>query len=94
MYVFQSVDDESRPHSKLTITSGRGGSRLSHTHTQQFYFVMQTMLLWREVLSNIYDLWQKAEDDFIDGTLANIYVRLQNLVSYPYLVLIQHFLCR
>lgn len=25
------------------------------------------MLLWREVLSNIFQLWQFAEDDFIDG---------------------------
>ena len=42
-------------------------SRLSHSHTQQFYFVMQTMLLWREVLSNIFTLWNLAEDDFING---------------------------
>eukprot|EP00750_Incisomonas_marina_P010580 INCI16287.10.p1 GENE.INCI16287.10~~INCI16287.10.p1 ORF type:complete len:756 (+),score=128.52 INCI16287.10:250-2517(+) len=60
------------PHNKksnvgLAIQNYRGGSRLSHSHTEQFFFVMQTMLLWREVLSNIFQLWQFAEDDFIDG---------------------------
>lgn len=33
----------------LAINSGRGGARLTHSHTRQYHYVLQSLTLWREV---------------------------------------------
>merc|ERR1719265_1909237 len=53
----------------LEIQSGRGGSCLTHSHRTQFTFVLQSMLLWREIMGNMFALWQMTEEDLLDSSL-------------------------
>jgi len=53
----------------LEISRGRGGSCLSHGHKTQFTFVYQSLLLWREIMGNMFALWQGTEDDLLDHSL-------------------------
>jgi hypothetical protein len=34
----------------LAIRTGKGGARLSHDHSKQYAYVLQSMTLWREIL--------------------------------------------
>lgn len=36
--------------SSLAIKSGKGGARLSHDHSKQYAYVLQSLTLWREIL--------------------------------------------
>jgi Protein of unknown function (DUF2009) len=38
------------PKSSLAIKSGKGGARLSHDHSKQYAYVIQSLTLWREIL--------------------------------------------
>ena len=42
------------PNSSLAIRSGRGGARLSHDHSKQYAYVLQSLTLWREILHGVY----------------------------------------
>merc|ERR1719436_996242 len=53
----------------LEISRGRAGSCLSHSHRTQFTFVLQSLLLWREIMGNMFALWQGTEEDLLDPTL-------------------------
>merc|ERR1712217_540371 len=53
----------------LEISRGRGGSCLSHGHKTQYTFVLQSLLLWREIMGNMFALWQATEDDLLDPSL-------------------------
>lgn len=55
--------------SNLELSRGRGGSKLSHNHRTQFTFVHQSLLLWREIMGNMYTLWRCTEEDFLDPSL-------------------------
>mmetsp|Transcript_34534 Transcript_34534/g.55109 ORF Transcript_34534/g.55109 Transcript_34534/m.55109 type:complete len:544 (+) Transcript_34534:1120-2751(+) len=64
-YFSPSVVPPSRQES-LEIRRGHGGSKLSHTHEMQFYFVLQSLTLWREIMGNFFKLWCLAEEDLLD----------------------------
>ena len=49
----------------LGITMGMGGARLSHNHQRQFTYCAQSMMLWREVLNDMFRLWYLAESDLL-----------------------------
>jgi hypothetical protein len=51
---------------ELTIRAGRDGARLSHSHTAQYHYVLQSLTLWREILTEMYKLWYLAEQDLLD----------------------------
>jgi hypothetical protein len=53
----------------LEIARGRGGSCLSHNHRTQYTFVLQSLLLWREIMGNMFALWQMTEEDLLDPAL-------------------------
>jgi len=49
----------------LCIRSGYKGARLSHPHSQQFQYCLQTLTLWREIQNDMFKLWCLAEDDLL-----------------------------
>ncbi|OMJ21938.1 UPF0652 protein, partial [Smittium culicis] len=51
----------------LAISSGRDGARLSHSHQNQYYYVFQTLTLWREILHELYMLWHHADTDMLNS---------------------------
>lgn len=51
---------------ELNISEGDAGSRLSHQHTDQFNYVLQSLLLWREVMHDMFRMWYLAEADLLD----------------------------
>ncbi|OLY82803.1 UPF0652 protein [Smittium mucronatum] len=55
----------------LAIMSGKDGSRLSHSHQNQYYYVFQTLTLWREILHELYMLWHHADTDMLSS--RNLY---------------------
>jgi Protein of unknown function (DUF2009) len=44
-------------------SSSSGGAKLSHDHTTQFNFVLQSLTLWREIMRNMPRLWCMADAD-------------------------------
>ncbi|PFH31389.1 putative adenylosuccinate lyase [Besnoitia besnoiti] len=59
--------DPSEPEDgySLAISSGAGGARLTHSHSRQYVYVLQSLTLWREVCSEMFVLWQMAEADML-----------------------------
>lgn len=51
----------------LEICRNKAGSCLSHGHRTQYTFVLQSMLLWREIMGNMFQLWQMTEEDLLDS---------------------------
>lgn len=50
----------------LAIYGGESGSRLTHTHERQYYYVLQSLTLWREIVHDMFRLWSLAEGDLLD----------------------------
>lgn len=50
----------------LAIVDTEGGSRLTHDHRRQYYFVLQSLSLWREILHDMFRLWHYAELDLLE----------------------------
>jgi len=59
----------------LSIRSGYKGARLSHPHSQQYQYCLQTLTLWREIQNDMFKLWCLAEDDLL---AANNYYSLRD----------------
>merc|ERR1719495_427005 len=49
----------------LAIRSGYKGARLSHPHSQQYQYCLQTLTLWREIQNDMFKLWCMAEEDLL-----------------------------
>jgi hypothetical protein len=56
----------SKPQPSLAIASGKNGARLSHSHERQYYYVLQSLSLWREINHNMFKLWCLAEQDMLE----------------------------
>jgi len=52
----------------LSLRYGEGGSKLSHCHSTQFSFVLQSLMLWREIMNDMFRLWFMTEDDLLDDS--------------------------
>jgi len=59
----------------LAIRSGYKGARLSHPHSQQYQYCLQTLTLWREIQNDMFKLWCLAEEDLL---AANNYYSLRD----------------
>ena len=53
------------PHHHEIFRSGYKGARLSHPHSQQFQYCLQTLTLWREIQNDMFKLWCLAEEDLL-----------------------------
>jgi len=49
----------------LSISTGDEGARLSHDHKTQYHYVEQSLMLWKEIMDNMFMLWSLAEDDLL-----------------------------
>ncbi|KAI9230384.1 MAG: hypothetical protein DHS80DRAFT_28832 [Piptocephalis tieghemiana] len=54
------------PSRDLSIAYGKGGARLSHSHSAQWQYVHQTLSLWREIMHEMFHLWYQADEDLLD----------------------------
>jgi hypothetical protein len=54
----------------LSIISGTDGARLSHSHERQYYFALQSLTLWRDIVDDMFRLWHMAEKDLLSATLT------------------------
>ena len=58
--------DSFEPGSSLAIVGGRSGARLTHSHSMQYFYVLQSLTLWKEVAHEMFKLWYLAEQDCLD----------------------------
>lgn len=68
-YFQPSKDIDKR--SSLAIRAGHQGARLTHDHSRQFQYCLQSLTLWREICQHMYKLWYMAESDLFDS--SNVY---------------------
>ncbi|KAJ3785180.1 hypothetical protein GGU10DRAFT_387667 [Lentinula aff. detonsa] len=58
------------PKNSLAIRSGKGGARLSHDHSKQYAYVIQSLTLWKEILHDMFHLWSLAEEDLLSDSIS------------------------
>ncbi len=56
----------------LSIVDGQDGSRLSHSHDRQFYFALQSLTLWRDIIDDMFRLWAMAEEDLLSESVSYV----------------------
>lgn len=54
----------------LAIISGEDGARLSHSHERQYYYALQSLTLWRDIIDDMFRLWAMAEEDLLSETIS------------------------
>jgi len=54
----------------LSIVNGQDGARLSHSHERQYYFILQSLTLWRDIINDMFRLWAMAEHDLLSETVS------------------------
>ncbi|TMW63864.1 hypothetical protein Poli38472_002805 [Pythium oligandrum] len=60
--------DRIEPNFSLEIRAGRNGARLSHSHASQYEYVLQSLLLWRNITTAMLRLWWAIEEDLLEGS--------------------------
>ena len=61
---------KAEPGYSLSIVSGEDGARLSHSHERQYYFALQSLTLWREIIDDMFRLWAMAEEDLLSESVT------------------------
>jgi hypothetical protein len=54
----------------LSIVSGEDGARLSHSHERQYFYALQSLTLWRDIIDDMFRLWAMAEDDLLSESVS------------------------
>jgi hypothetical protein len=54
----------------LSIVSGEEGARLSHSHERQYYFALQSLTLWRDIIDDMFRLWAMCEQDLLSESVV------------------------
>jgi Protein of unknown function (DUF2009) len=92
-----SDDDDSEdndPIHFLHIAYGVSSSRLTHSHKQQWHYVMQSLCLWLQVLQHMLVFYVAAEEDLLDNNnsymLRNTGQGLQRVQSAPRVAKLMH----
>lgn len=67
-YLETYFDPKDEEKGSLEIRSGFGGSCLSHSHSTQYKFVLQSLLLWREIQHEMYKLWVMTDNDLLSDS--------------------------
>lgn len=67
--------DSSEDGYSLAIDEGADGSRLTHSHTLQYNYVLQSLTLWRNIIDDLFRLWYVST--------AYTYIRLILVSSLP-----------
>ena len=52
----------------LAIAEGIEGSRISHEHEGQYYYVLQSLAFWKNILQEMSWLWVVMETDMLSGS--------------------------
>ncbi|KAI9921973.1 hypothetical protein PsorP6_001623 [Peronosclerospora sorghi] len=66
------VPEKPEPGFSLEIRSGKNGARLSHSHASQYEYVLQSLLLWKNITTSMLRLWWAVEDDLLGGSLYRL----------------------
>ncbi|KAF9956717.1 hypothetical protein BGZ72_002554 [Mortierella alpina] len=69
----------------LAIQSGHQGARLTHDHETQYWYINQTLNLWREIAHEMFYLWMLSDHDMLnnDYRLRDTGQGLQRLQNCP-----------
>lgn len=67
IYLLKKHFSPNKSQPPLAISSGKNGARLSHSHERQYYYVLQSMTLWREISHHMFKLWYLADLDMLDS---------------------------
>jgi hypothetical protein len=62
--------DKAEEGYSLSIVSGEDGARLSHSHERQYYFSLQSLTLWRDIIDDMFRLWAMAESDLLSESVS------------------------
>ncbi|KAL4434628.1 hypothetical protein ABPG77_002751 [Micractinium sp. CCAP 211/92] len=57
--------DHVEPGYSLAIQGGSQGARLTHSHSRQYAYVLQSLTLWREISHEMFKLWYLADADLL-----------------------------
>ncbi|KAL4447499.1 hypothetical protein ABPG75_004718 [Micractinium tetrahymenae] len=57
--------DHAEPGYSLAIQGGSQGARLTHSHSRQYAYVLQSLTLWREISHEMFKLWYLADADLL-----------------------------
>ena len=63
---FSPSEAEAGEGTSLAIAEGEDGARLTHEHSRQYMYVLQSLALWKNVSREMFALWVVAENDLLD----------------------------
>lgn len=64
--------DKAESGFSLEIRAGRNGARLSHSHASQYEYVLQSLLLWKNITTSMLRLWWVVEEDLLSGGMYRL----------------------
>ncbi|CAM9297574.1 unnamed protein product [Choristocarpus tenellus] len=59
--------DPEREEPSLAISKGHGGSELTHSHSEQCFYVLQSLMLWLEVSESMTEFWADGEAELLNS---------------------------
>ncbi|KAG1705237.1 hypothetical protein DVH05_004169 [Phytophthora capsici] len=64
--------EKAEPGLSLEIRAGKNGARLSHSHGSQYEYVLQSLLLWKNMTTSMLRLWWVVEEDLLGGNVYRL----------------------
>ncbi|CAH0482273.1 unnamed protein product [Peronospora belbahrii] len=66
------VPEKAEAGFSLEIRAGTNGARLSHSHASQYEYVLQSLLLWKNITTSMLRLWWVVEEDLLGGSMYRL----------------------